>query len=412
MRKPHWPRVARHAESAAAPILPIMLASCVLLPAATPAHGQLTIRLTDVPAGTPAGAAIYMAGSCNGWNPAAAGYQLQKTAGGYSVTLPAAVRGPIEFKFTLGSWAAVEVDAGGNDISNRGFTVPDTGTATYRGTVAAWRDPSVPRRVRASTARPSVAVLDTAFAMPQLGRTRRVWLYLPPDYGTSAKRCPVIYMHDGQNLFDAATAYAGEWGVDETLDSLHAAGDRGAIVVGIDNGGTKRLDEYSPWRNPAHGGGEGAQYVAFIAATLKPYIDAHYRTLPDRLNTAIAGSSMGGLISLYAILKYPQVFGRAGVFSPSLWFSPEIFGLAKSVQPLRPDPRIYLVTGGLEIAPGERAGGPGDDQARMLDALTAVGFKTRTEVTASVPPDGRHAEWFWRREFPVAYLWLFANHPR
>jgi metallo-beta-lactamase class B len=245
--------------------------------------------------------------------------------------------------------------------------------------------------------------------MPQLARTRRIWLYLPPDYASSTKRYPVIYMHDGQNLFDAATAYAGEWGIDETLDSLHAAGDRGAIVVGIDNGGTKRMDEYSPWKNERYGGGEGAAYVAFIVETLKPWIDAHYRTLPDRLSTAIAGSSMGGLISLYAILEYPHVFGRAGVFSPSLWFSPHIFGLAKASQPLRPDPRIYLVTGGLEIAQGERAGIYADDQTRLLDALTAVGFKTSTEVTASTPPDGQHAEWFWRREFPTAYRWLFET---
>ena len=111
---------------------------------------------------------------------------------------------------------------------------------------------------RPSTARAGVSVLDTAFAMPQLKRTRRVWVYLPPDYATSERRYPVLYMHDGQNLFDAATSYAGEWGIDETLDSLHAAGDPGVIVVGIDNGGERRLDEYSPWRNERHGGGEGA----------------------------------------------------------------------------------------------------------------------------------------------------------
>ena len=387
------------------------LAGSVLLAAAgvSGATAQLTIRLERLPRQTPAGATIYVAGSFNGWDAAATAFRLQpQTGGGYAITLPGSVRGLIEFKFTLGGWESVEVDSAGGDVPNRGFTVPDSGASIYHGSVAGWRDPKV-APVRVSTARPTVSVLDTAFGMPQLGRTRRVWLYLPPDYHAGTRRYPAIYMHDGQNLFDAATAYAGEWGVDETLDSLHAAGDHGAIVVGIDNGGTKRLHEYSPWRNARYGGGEGAAYVAFIVETLKPYIDSHYRTLPDRLNTGIAGSSMGGLISLYAVLKYPKVFGRAGVFSPPLWFSPHIFGLARAAQPERPDPRIYFVTGALEIAQGERAGIYQDEQNRMYEALTAAGFKHRTEVTASVSPDGRHAEWFWRREFPAAYRWLFEQ---
>src|SRR3712207_4115220 len=132
--------------------------------------------------------------------------------------------------------------------------------------------------------------LDTAFAMPQLGRTRRVWIYLPPDYATSSKRYPVLYMHDGQNVFDAATSYAGEWGVDEALDSLHAAGDHGAIVVAVDNGHQQRMNEYSPWKHPQAGGGEGDGYVDFLALTLKPYVDARYRTRPDAASTGIMGS--------------------------------------------------------------------------------------------------------------------------
>ncbi len=273
--------------------------------------------------------------------------------------------------------------------------------------MAAWRDPETAPRP-ASTATRSVSVLDTAFAIPQLGRTRRVWIYLPPDYAGSGRRYPVLYMHDGQNVFDAATAFAGEWGVDEALDSLHAAGDPGAIVVAVDNGGEHRLDEYSPWKHPRHGGGEGEAYADFLASTLKPWIDGRFRTRADPAGTAVMGSSMGGLISLYAALRHPTVFGGAGVFSPSLWFSPEVFAVARAAGRHRALPRIYLVSGGRE-GPPEDPGAVARDQARLVDTLAAAGFRVGSHVHASVPADGTHSEWFWRREFPAAYRWLFAG---
>lgn len=231
-----------------------------------------------------------------------------------------------------------------------------------------------------------------------------VIVYLPPGYDEDLeRRYPVLYMQDGQNLFDNATAFSGEWGVDETLDSLRARGDRGVIVVGVDHGGDRRLDEYSPWRNARYGGGEGDAYADFLAHTLKPYVDAHYRTLADRQHTAIAGSSMGGLISLYAALKYPDVYGRAAIFSPSLWFSPQIYAVARRARP-RPGTRMYFVIGGREgSTPEEEV----RNQARMVDTLAAAGFRPGRDVQAFVRPDGAHAEWFWRREFPAAYQWLF-----
>jgi metallo-beta-lactamase class B len=212
-------------------------------------------------------------------------------------------------------------------------------------------------------------------------------------------------MHDGQNVFDAATSGFGEWGVDETLDSLHALGGPDAIVVAVDHGGTKRLDEYSPWRNARYGGGEGAAYVDFLVHTLKPYVDSRFRTRPDRAATAIAGSSMGGLISLYAVLKYPRVFGRAAVFSPSLWFSDSVFAMARAARPPPPDTRIWFVTGARE---GDTPEEPVNDQRRMIDTLAKAGFRVGTQLQATIRADGEHREWFWRREFPLAYRWLFA----
>lgn len=293
----------------------------------------------------------------------------------------------------------MEQDSAGHDVPNHRVTVPDTGSVEWRGRVARWRDGS-PRPTAPHSARPSVSIVSDSFAMPRLGRTRRVWIYFPPGYATSRRRYPVLYMQDGQNLFDAAASFAGEWGVDETLDSLGALGDGGAIVVGVDNGGRRRFDEYSPWRSPRYGGGEGDAYADFLAHTLKSYVDRHYRTLPDRAHTGIAGSSMGALISLYAALKYPDVFGRVGVLSPAFWVAPAIYAYARQAHP-RPDTRIDILVGGRE---GDTPEAVVRDARRMADTLRAAGF---TDVKSEVRPDGAHAEWFWRREFPGVYQWLF-----
>ena len=396
---------SRHPARAAGIALRAGACALSLLLGAVPAHAQLTVRLTSVPA-TPRGTAIHVAGTFNRWNPADSAYRLAPRGGAWEITLPDSVRGPVEFKFTLGSWETVEVDSADGAVANRRFTVPPAGAAAYTGAVAAWRDPrSAPRP--ASTATRSVSVLDTAFAMPELGRTRRVWIYLPPGYAASGRRYPVLYMHDGQNVFDAATAFAGEWGVDESLDSLRALGDPGAIVVAVDHGGERRLDEYSPWTHPRHGGGEGDAYVDFLANTLKPYVDRRFRTLADRGGTAVAGSSMGGLISLYAALRRPDVFGRAAVFSPSIWFAADsVLALARRSGPPRPGTRIYLVTGAEE---GDAPEAYVRDHRALVDALAAAGFAAGREVEAHVRADGTHSEWFWRREFPAAYRFLFGG---
>src|SRR5205085_11725242 len=124
-------------------------------------------------------------------------------------------------------------------------------------TVLSWED--ISGSGPSSTAAANVQVLNTSFFMPQLNRSRKIWLYLPPDYYTTSKTYPVLYMEDGQNLFDNATSFSGEWQIDETLNTLHSQGNYGAIVVGIDNGGGERLNEYSPWVNATYGGGQGDQ---------------------------------------------------------------------------------------------------------------------------------------------------------
>ncbi|MFC7669150.1 alpha/beta hydrolase [Hymenobacter humi] len=183
-----------------------------------------------------------------------------------------------------------------------------------------------------------------------------MWVYLPADYaGQPTRRYPVLYMHDGQNVFDEATSFGGEWGVDEALDKLRAAGQdaTGAIVVAVDNGDQFRSDEYIPWRSAAlkdqpHQGGQGDGYVDFLAKNLKPYVDAHYRTQPDAAHTGIAGSSLGGLISVYAALKYPKVFGEIGVFSPAFWVCNDSLRAFAKTHRAASTARFYFVCGPKE----------------------------------------------------------------
>jgi predicted alpha/beta superfamily hydrolase len=197
----------------------------------------------------------------------------------------------------------------------------------------------------------NVTVIDTAFFIPQLKRTRRVWIYLPESYNASRlKKYPVLYMHDGQNVFDEATSFAGEWGVDEALDSLTEK-TKECIVVAVDNGGDKRMNEYNPYDHKKFGKGEGDKYVDFLVKTLKPFIDKKYRTLKDRPNTFIAGSSMGGLISLYAVLKYPKIFGGAGVFSPAFWVAPALYNEIKK-KTGAVNAKVYFMAGGTGYAEG------------------------------------------------------------
>ena len=380
----------------------VRIFAVVWLMGASPAAAQLTIRLTSS-APVPAGRSVHVAGSFNAWNPLASSLTAD-SSGHWLITLPGSVRGSVEFKFTLGSWATVEATATGGDVANRSFAIPSSGTATLDVTVAAWHDSAVVAQSgpKKSTATHSVTVLSDSFAMPQLGRSRRVWIYLPMDYANGTRRYPVLYMHDGQDVFDAATSFAGEWGVDETLDSLRAR----AIVVAVDNGGAARMSEYNPWKaaNASLGGGEGDRYVEFLVNTLKPSIDKRYRTLRDPAHTGIMGSSMGGLISLYAVLKRPDVFGRAGVFSCACWVArPFVYEFARKAGKPHKDARIFFIAGALETKDGE----PARDQREMVDTLVAAGWRRNVNMRSIISPDGKHSEWFWRREFPSAFNWLF-----
>jgi predicted alpha/beta superfamily hydrolase len=255
--------------------------------------------------------------------------------------------------------------------------------------------------VRVSTKASNVHIIDTTFYIPQLDRFRRIWIYLPPDYEQSSTYYPVMYMHDGQNLFDDLTSFAGEWGVDETLNAMAKKGFPGIIVVGIDNGSEERLNEYSPWQRPDGNGGAGDKYAAFLVETLKPKIDQHFRTLPEREFTGIGGSSMGGLISLYATLKYPGVFSRCLVFSPAFWFADESYEFAKEMK-FDQDFRFHFLAGGKEY--GERS--VPEKTQQMIDILITNGLAEH-QYRYVVDPEGKHNEAFWQANFAEAMKFLF-----
>lgn len=251
-----------------------------------------------------------------------------------------------------------------------------------------------------STKSDNVIILDKEFVYKELNDiSHKIWLYLPPNYTTSSENFPVIYMHDAQNLFDNATSFIGEWNVDETLNDLFKKTGKGFIVVGIENAGEKRIEEYTPYKNKKHGGGKGAIYIDFLVKELKPYIDKNYRTKTDAKNTAIIGSSLGGLISFYGGLKFPSVFGKIGALSTSFWFSDEIIDFAKD-NGNQQNTKLYFLVGGKE----------GDtmvpDTENMTTLLTELGFPSEN-IHTKIVVEGKHTEAFWKAEFLEVITYLF-----
>jgi predicted alpha/beta superfamily hydrolase len=356
---------------------------------------QYTLRITVTDVATKKQDDIYVAGSFNNWNTRDAKYKLQvfgTTRRGIVISdLPS---GTVEFKFTRGSWDKVETTAKGEDVPNHTISLKDDAALDFK--IPGWKD-DFPDKPKPNTATAQVSIIDTAFNMPQLNRKRRIWAYIPKGYATSKKSYPVIYMNDGQNLFNEQTAPFGEWGVDECLDTLERKVNKEYIVIGIDNGGEKRMTEYNPYDNKQFGNGEGNQYLDFITTTLKPFIDKKYRTLKDRANTYIAGSSMGGLISLYAVIKHPDVFGGAGVFSPAFWTAPPIFDDVQKANWSAYMPKFFFYAGGKEsesMVP---------DMDKVISIIEKKGHYSYRRI---VNPIAKHNEQAWRFEFPGFYQFI------
>lgn len=240
---------------------------------------------------------------------------------------------------------------------------------------------------------------------PQLETQKKIWIYLPKDYQDSNKLYAVIYMHDAQNLFDDKTSFVGEWKVDEYLDSIK---ENESIIIGIEHGNEKRIDELTPFQNEKYGGGKADNYLQFIISNLKPYVDSNYRTLKDNVNTTIWGSSLGGLVSLYAVIKYPEIFGKAGVFSLAIWINKnEMFEFVKNTE-IDPEKKFYFLVGAEEGDTKEFQLEMVKDQHNTVELLKEKGIHNNN-IIDKVIPNGHHNETLWSNNFPEAYQWLIKN---
>jgi predicted alpha/beta superfamily hydrolase len=352
---------------------------------------------------------IYISGSFNQWGLGTKAWPMTMLPdGSYAARLPTWVRGNYEFKFHLGDWSSEATTSRGTKMGNFNANFSPR-KSRFDFVIEGWQGQEAWPKA-GSTAPIGVSIFSNDMRIPQLNTNRRIWVYLPPDYGKVAtKRYPVIYMQDGQNVFDKATSYASEWGVDETLNRLAAAGDAGAIVIAIDNGGRTRDEEYHPIVPDTGRPGQADAYLDFIIKTLKPLVDSVFTTKPDRLNTALIGASSGATLALYGALKFPDVFGKAALFSIPLWLAPRFDAMVPTSNAYRPGTKLWFICGATEKVGDGQAGMFARDQPALLAALTTAGFSPTTQIKASIDPAGQHNEAFWGATFEDAYRWLFVG---
>ncbi len=339
---------------------------------------------------------IYLAGNFNNWHASDENYRLKKVGQGhYRFEFPQDQKLPIplEYKYLRGDWQQVELDEYGNATLNRQLWATNEKVLD---TVPRWRVNGLDYPVDKL---PKIEILSEEFEVPQLIKTRRISVLLPHNYHETDRHYPVLYLQDGQNLFDEYAPF-GNWAVDKKLAVLAEKGMGDIIVVAIDHAEKDRIAEFTPSFKTKLGSGDGKKYVRFLADTLKPYVDKHFRTLPECEHTGIGGSSMGGLISIYAGFMYPEVFSKLMIFSPSLWVSPavpfQIIDFEDS-----PEMKIYLYGGvaeGKSMIP---------NLTRFKEAVERKGQTKKFEFHLSIDPEGEHNEVRWGKEFPKAVEWLF-----
>ncbi len=236
---------------------------------------------------------------------------------------------------------------------------------------------------------------------------RDLLVWLPPGYADEpGRRYPVLYMHDGQNLFDPDTAFQpGEhWRVGETAAGLITAGElHPLIIVGIYNAGAGRIHEYTPTKDARLGGGLAGAYGRLIVEEVKPLIDRTYRTWPGAAQTGLGGSSLGGLVTLHLGFTYPEVFRRLAVLSPSVWWDRR--AILKTVRQARPRPALRLW-----VDMGTAEGRRGLDDARLLKAaLVGAGYLEGVDLHYAEFEGGTHSEGAWASRVGPMLTWLFPT---
>lgn len=343
---------------------------------------------------------IYITGNFNDWNAKDPHYKLKKEdKHNFYISIPdSSLPGNIEYKFTKGGWENVEMDLDEKITPNRRVK---KGKKVVNDKVEKWRLNWGPFKKEFF---PIIELIDDKFYIPQLDRTRKVWALLPYDYYESDKSYPVLYLQDAQNLFEDGS-YFGNWEIDKKLSLLAEYGRGDIIIIAIDHGGEKRIDEYLFDNDTISKGSEGKKYIRFITDTLKHYVDENYRTKREREFTGIGGSSLGALISIYSGFLYPEVYSKLLIFSPSLWVEPHNrFPMLSFNKPYKT--KVYIYGGGREGSQLVRRIELFKKTLELWEKQTMFDFNIRTHIN----PEGSHNEFYWSQEFPIAAEWLFYDN--
>lgn len=366
----------------------------------------VTLRfVVTIPADTPEGDAIHLCGDdprLGAWEGAGLKFEPQDD-GTYQAVLLAEPGTHLQFKVTRGSWATVEKSETGDEIENR-HVLADV-DKQVNVVVASWAHGETQRVEPTLTG--DIRRHDN-FHSQILENDRTLLVYLPPGYDEEPQRLyPVLYMHDGQNIFDAATSFAGvEWQVDEAAERLIAAGKiEPIIIVGIYNN-ADRMTEY----NPGDRDGQVTNYARFVVEEVKPFIEKTYRAAPDGQKTGVAGSSMGGLISLYMIQVHPEAFGRCGIVSPALGYENRRYldSLLVGDTHWMQGKRFWLDMGTVE-------GGPGSSNLLLQHTRDLAAFFDKVQQDNGMAyqylevEGGQHNEQAWADRIDAILTYLYGQ---
>ena len=379
---------------------------------ASGASARQTVFLVTPSADTPANSSLWLSGNqpeLGTWN--GAGVKLYKAQGGrYAGLLSFAAGTALEFKVTRGGWGTVEKSSRGREVSNHTHTT-GTGYERVSLTVGGWADVT-PEQPADPTTTGNVQYVRDVTPKNALLKKRDLIVWLPPGYDADpSRRFPVLYMHDGQNLMDESTGFAGqEWGVDETAQRLVTSGDvQPLIIVGVYNT-ADRIPEYTHVEVPPTErypqSGRADLYGQFLVEEVMPLINGRYRTLTGPEDTGLAGSSLGGLVSMYLGMKYPNTFQKLGVISPSVWWANR--DIVTRVQALPAKLPLHIWE---DIGTAEGTGAEDEtvaDAQALADALRAKGW-TNADLKFEVVTGGQHNEAAWKARFGDILRFLYPG---
>jgi predicted alpha/beta superfamily hydrolase len=341
---------------------------------------------------------VYISGNFNNWHTQDTDFEMKKIGTGlyhYQFAPDFAHPDELLYKFTKGDWSEVEIDKYGNRTENRCCRQH---SGIRKEHVERWRKNWLPFR---ENFLPKIELISEAFEIPQLNKKRKIWALLPYDYEQSGEHYPVLYLQDAQNLFNE-NAQFGNWEIDKKLAVMSEYKIGKIIIIAVEHAEQDRINEFNVGKTVL-GAGQGKKYIRFITDTLKPFVDQKYRTKPAREHTGIGGSSMGGLVSIFSGLMYPEVYGKLMIFSPSLWVVPKMhFNGIDFSEPS--DTKIYLYAGG-------------DESATMIkhvkqfknNLLKNEFVSDKMKIKLSINRQGKHNETYWSDEFPKAIEWLYFN---